>query len=124
MESVEAYIEQQADALSPLLWRLHERLMEHPDMAAKIRYRIPFYYGQSWICYLNPQKKGGLEVAFLRANELTEVQDLLDFKGRSQVAGLTLHQLSDLDNPILDLVIQEAILLDRHIHYAAKRKKK
>lgn len=124
MEQVLAYIDSQEPSLQPLFLALHDKLMAHPNMEAKIRYRIPFYFGQSWICYVNPLKTGGLELAFVRGNELETVKDLLEFRDRKQVGGVMLRVLTDLEKPELSLILQEAVLLDRHIPYASKRKPK
>ena len=81
-----------------------------PEIQPRIRYRIPFYYRKSWICYLNPLKDRSVELAFFsRGNELSNVQGLLDAKGRKQVAGVIFHQDHHIpEEPLLE-IIQEAI---------------
>jgi hypothetical protein len=123
MQAVEAYIESQEGKQREIMRYLHEWLMEQPDMVAKIRYKIPFYYRKSWICYLNPRKGDQVELAFLRGNELSNEQGLLDSRGRKQVAGLSMSSLEDLPLDSLREVIQEAIILDEEVPYASKRKK-
>ena len=49
---------------------LHELLVNEMGLEAKLRYKIPFYYRKSWICYLNPVKPDSIELAFTRGNEL------------------------------------------------------
>lgn len=103
---------------------LHQLLESYPGVTSKIRYRIPFYFKKSWLCYLNPIKKGdGVELAFTRANELANESGLLDFKDRKQVAGITLssmEQLQSLEQEI-HFLLQEALLLDETTKYSVKK---
>lgn len=92
---------------------LHEEITSIPGVEPKIRYRIPFYYRKRWLCYLNPIKGDGIELAFTRANELSGVEGLVDFRGRKQVAGIQLYDSQKL--PLLEIreVLHEAVLLDK-----------
>jgi hypothetical protein len=101
---------------------LHELLLDEFNLQAKIRYKIPFYFGKTWICYLNPLKKNGVEFAFVRANELSNEQGLLDFKDRKQVAGIELYTLADVPIDSIKEIINEAILLDEMVPYSIKKK--
>jgi len=89
----------------------------------KIRFKIPFYYRKSWICYLNPIKNNGIEIAFLRGSELSNVQHILQSKGRKQVMGVDIFRLSDLPLSEIIEIIHEAILLDEKIPYTIKKQK-
>ena len=96
--------------------------MDFPGITSKIRYRIPFYYSKSWICYINPIKKQGVELVFLRGNELSNFQGILDAKGRKQVAGLELFDHTKVPFKELSEVLTEALILDKTVPYASKRK--
>ena len=102
---------------------LHKLMVSFPGVVSKIRYKIPFYYQKSWICYLNPSKKNQIEFAFTRGNELSNEQGLLDSKGRKQISGITFTSINDIPKESLIEIIQEALLLDTHVPYASKRKK-
>lgn len=122
MTPVEAFIADQEAPLQELMGYLHLLLLSYPDMTAKISYKIPFYCRKSWVCYLNPLKGGkAVELAFTRANELSNEQGLLNFKGRKQVGGITLESIKDIPEEALHELIQEALLLDEQLPYAAKR---
>ncbi len=103
---------------------LHHWFSEELGLTEKIRYNIPFYYGKSWICYLNPTKSGTVDLAFVRGNELSNSQGLLESKGRKQVYSVELNSLEEVPVKILEEIIQEAILLDESISYASKRNKR
>jgi len=124
MTPSEAFILDYSGDQTEVLQYLHDMLLSFPEMESKIRYRIPFFFRRSWICYLNPKKDGTVELCFLRANEMSNEQGLLDFKDRTQVAGVTYRSLKEIDNAVLWEVVQEAILLDETVKYASKRKKK
>ncbi len=100
---------------------LDELISGFPEMESKIRYRVPFYFRKSWICYLNPKKKGGMELCFLRANELADAGGILNFKDRTQVAGIEISSLKDIPEEGLREILMEAILLDETIPYRSKR---
>lgn len=88
----------------------------------KIRYKIPFFFNRSWICYLNPVKPDGIELAFTRGNELSNIQGILDSKGRKQISGIVINSLDRINIQEIREIIQEAILLDETTPYSAKRK--
>jgi len=101
---------------------LHHWLTADFNLTDKIRFKIPFYYGRSWICYLNPLKNENVEFAFIRGNELSNAQGLLDHKGRKQISGIELQQVSTIPFKPLNEIVQEAILLDASKPYPSKRK--
>ncbi len=123
MTDVAAYITAFEGPQKRLLRVLHDLIMNQYVLQSKIRYRIPFYYNKSWICYLNPIKKDGVELCFLRANELSNEGGALNFKDRKQVAGISYFNLEDIDETALNPIIQEALILDETVKYASKRKK-
>lgn len=124
MTAVEAYICQYEGAQQNIMRFLHNWLTNNYGLTEKMRYKIPFYYGKSWVCYLNPTKSGGIEFAFVRGNELSNEQGLLDNKGRKQVYSVEFRALQDIPQQTLNEIIQEAILLDQTKPYESKRKSK
>jgi hypothetical protein len=124
MDAVESYILEKEGAQQALLQYFHHLLLEQPGVEARIRYQIPFYYRKSWVCYLNPVKHGGIELAFLRGNELSNEQGLLDFRGRKQVSGIIFYRPEDIPKQSIQEIVQEALLLDAEVAYASKNKKR
>lgn len=102
----------------------HQLLTNEFNLLDKMRYNIPFYYGRSWICYLSPTKKGNVEFAFVRGNELSNDQALLSSKGRKQVFSIEFNKVSDIPQSTINEVINEAVLLDEVKPYESKRKPK
>ena len=101
----------------------HQLLTEEYDLQDKIRFKIPFYYRKSWVCYLNPLKSGGVELAFTRANELSNDQGLLDFKDRKQIAGIEIQHISEIPSPQIKEILYESILLDDLVKYSVRKNK-
>jgi hypothetical protein len=87
----------------------------------QLRYKLPFYYGRSWVCYMNPTRSGGVEFAFLRGNELSNDAGLLESKGRKQVFSIEWQSIADIPLRSLHALLQEALLLDEAQPYASKR---
>ena len=123
MTEVEDYIYNFDDTQRDILLYIHKLLSVELDLTDKLRFKIPFYYRKSWICYLSPTKNSTIEFAFLRGNELSNSQKILDSKGRKQVWSIELTKLSEIPIRELTEIIHEAILLDETVPYASKRKK-
>ena len=122
MTSVQDFIYNYEGQQQAILQATHDWLSKELDLTSKLRYKIPFYYRKSWVCYLNPGKKAGVELSFTRGNELSNAQGLLESKGRKQVFSITLMELSEIPWATLNEVVQEALLLDETVPYASKRK--
>ena len=105
-----------------VMLRIHRLLTRELNLTEKIRFKIPFYYGRTWICYLNPKKGGITEFAFIRGNELSNIQGILENKGRKQVYGVEFKTVSQIPIRELNEIIQEAILIDETRPYRIQRK--
>ncbi len=110
--------EQKAIALG-----LHDLLTDKYALVPKLRYKLPFYYRKSWICYINPQNNGSVELAFTRGNELPNSSGILEAKGRKQVMSCTLKHVDDERWASIEESIHEAISLDEDVKYQSKRAK-
>lgn len=102
----------------------HNLLTNELSLIDKVRFKIPFYYGKSWICYLNPIKNSKIELVFIWGKELSNHQGLLNDKGRKQVSGIEFEKVSDIPVECLSEIIQEAILLDEIKSHKIKKKHK
>jgi hypothetical protein len=40
----------------------HKWLTMDLNLTYKIRFKIPFYYRKSWVCYLNSTKQGNIDL--------------------------------------------------------------
>ena len=112
MDSVQNYILDQSGEEQLIMQYFHDLLTSFPEVATKIRYKVPFYYLKSWFLYLNPQKKGGVEVCFIHGQRLSNEHGLLDKKDRKQIAGITFKKISEIPEKIIFEIIQEAFLID------------
>ena len=81
---------------------LHERLTNYHNLQSKISYGIPMYKMKTWVCYINPLKTGGVDFVFTRGKSLSNEQGLLDTKGRKQVAGLVVQDVSEIPERAID----------------------
>ncbi|HMO39915.1 MAG TPA: DUF1801 domain-containing protein [Saprospiraceae bacterium] len=123
MDACLDYIYEKEGVQHEILMHLHELIAAYPEVSAKMRYKIPFYYRKSWVCYLNPIGTDRVELVFLRGNELSNEQRLLESRGRKQVLGVIFEQVADIPDVVLHEILQEAFLVDEEIRYAAKRRK-
>ena len=112
MNEIEDFILQFSDNQKAILNYFHHLFTNELGLTFKIRYKIPFYDGKSWICYLNPTKSEKIELVFLRGRELSNVQGLLFDKGRKMVSGIEFASLAEIPIEEIIEIIQEAIYLD------------
>ncbi len=112
MTATENFIYKYEGEQRRILLYLHHLLVEDLNLTTKIRYKIPFYDQKSWICYLNPKKDGGIDLAFIQGAALSNAQGLLEQKERKQVASVTFYKLEDIPKATVIEVIQEALLLE------------
>jgi hypothetical protein len=117
------FIYEQDERRREIMLHLHNLLISFPEVTSKIAYKIPFYYRKSWICYLNPEKGGGIELGFTRGKELSNIQGLLEPKGRKQVAGITISSVDAIPEGALVEIINEAIILDETVPYSVRKKR-
>ncbi len=109
MNEVEEYIFELDGTTYEILQFFHLLLIEEYGLTPKLRFKIPFYYTSSWICYLNPLKNDQVELCFIRGRELSNKHGLLLTKGRKLVAGFTLTSLDEIPLPEIHQAITEAI---------------
>jgi len=105
-----------------VLLHFHELLMSFPSVTCKIRFKIPFYYQKTWVCYLNPVKNNGIALCFLRGYELSNDQGLLESKGRKQVKSVEFATVDEIPKEAIKEIISEALFLDEAIPYHPKKK--
>ncbi|MBK8623269.1 MAG: DUF1801 domain-containing protein [Saprospiraceae bacterium] len=122
MSKVRDFIYQYEGNQREVMVYFHHLLTMELNLEEKIRFGIPFYFGRSWICYLNPIKNQKIELAFVRGNELSNIQVMLEDKGRKQISGIEFEKISDISKDVIYEIIQEAILLDETTPYKSKRK--
>jgi len=112
LQLIEQFIAGKPNPQRRLLLALHKLLLTYTGIRAKMRYKIPFYDGNYWICYVNPLKNGGVELVFTRAKELLEVAELIHFKDRKLMAGIEIYKLDQQTVEAIDRVMQQALVVD------------
>ena len=112
VEAVLDFIDGLPDNQKEIAAQLHNILFHAEELTPKIRYKIPFYSRKSWICYLNPIKKNGIEMAFIRGNKLSNAQGVLESKDRKLVRGISFYTLEDIQENLILEILQEALILD------------
>jgi hypothetical protein len=91
---------------------LHSFILSYEGFTCKLAYKIPFYYRNKWVCYINIYKKHSIELAFIRGNEMKNEAGMLDNRGRKLVYGIIIKSLDDLNELLLDEWMQDAIEVD------------
>ena len=108
MNAIEEFILAAEAEEREILMYLHQLLTERMALKPKLRYRIPFYDHNTWLCYLNPLRKGGVELVFLNAQQLTDPSGILDARGRKMVAGVRINSLAEIPEHDIVALVEEA----------------
>lgn len=103
------YIDELDEETKLICLELYDIFTNLPGFESKIRYKIPFFFRQKWLAYINPLKKGGVELCFINGSSIVDPYNLLDNKGRKQVSGVTFMKISDIDPQKLMVLINAAI---------------
>ena len=124
MSEVENLIYQTEGHQREIMLFFHRLLLNEYMLTDKITFSNPCYYKHSWICYLKPLKTGQVELAFLRGNELSDSEGILDSKGRKQLRSIYIADLNQIPLEPIRQTINEAIHLDETAPYESKRRRK
>lgn len=102
----------------------HHMLTEEIGLTCKMRWKLPFYFRNSWIVYLNPKEDGIVEFAYVRGNELSNANGLMEFKNRKQIMSTEIKSLKSM--PIDGILenLQEALMVDETVPYKLRKKTK
>lgn len=113
MQNVEEYLHLQPQEFQKSLWELHLYLTEQCGLEPKIKFNIPFYYGRTWVCYINVHVKSqSFEFCFLNGIEMSTQWERLEMRGRQMVAGVVFKCDEKVIGPQLEEAVQEALILD------------
>ncbi len=112
MSTISSFILEFDGQQKAILSFLHDRLIDYHGLRQDIKYKIPMYYNKSWVCYLNPIKKNGIELAFIKGHQLSNDQGILQMKKRKMVAGVDFYEVNQIPLKSIDEIIQEALILD------------
>lgn len=123
MSKVLDFIERHEGNQREVMLYFHELLTSFPAVTSAIKYRIPFYDQNTWVCYLNPLKNGKVSLCFLRGYELSNEQDLLESKGRKQVLSVDFETVDEIPEHTIREIINEALFLDEEVPYKPKGKR-
>jgi hypothetical protein len=66
-------------------------------------------------------KNGIVAWAFTRGNELSNVDQWLDARGRKQIYIVNFESINAIDLQMAKVHLQEAILLDEHVSYSVRK---
>lgn len=115
MLPVQEYITQTKNQNQKSILQFWDSLLTtYPSVIPYIKFKIPFYYQNTWVCYLNPIKPNGVELVFLYGQQLQN-KHLLQTKGRKMVAGISFFNMEDIDDDMVQEVLsifEQALALD------------
>ncbi len=123
MKTVEDFIMRHEGNQKEVMLYFHTLLNSFPTVSSAIKYNIPFYDQNTWVCYLNPLKNGKVALCFLRGYELSNEQGLLENKGRKQVMSVDFGTVDEIPKNTIREIINEALFLDETVPYKPRGKR-
>lgn len=100
---------------------LNDQFLQFPGISFKIRFKIPFYYYRTWVCYLNPRKHDKVELVFINGQELSNHHGLLEKRARKKVSGILIDSLESLPIDSIMESFSEALILEEE-NFKTKKK--
>ncbi len=94
---------------------LHDQFMSYPGVQCKIRFKIPFYYYRSWLCYLNPFKGDKIELCYIHGRIVTDSSGILDAKGRKKISGVMITDIKSIPLEAVHEIFSESIIIDKEL---------
>jgi hypothetical protein len=113
MQNPEEFIDQLMENERKIAEILHHEISSIPGVSCKMRFKIPFYDYKKWLCYLSPQKKGGVELCFINGIKIDPEHKFLDPKKRIMVSGITFLQQKEIDGALVKALVIEAIHFEK-----------
>lgn len=123
MSAVEDFIFRHEGNQREIMLYFHRMLTSFPTVTTAIKYRLPFYDQNTWVCYLSPLKNGKVSLSFIRGYELSNEQGLLESKGRKQVLSIDFESVDEIPKEAIREIINEALFLDETVPYQPKGKR-
>lgn len=121
--SPEEFMYQYEGNQKEILDYFHHLFTEELGLTCKMRWKLPFYFNNSWIVYLNPTKSNTVELSYVRGNEMSNANGLMEYKrSRKQIMSTEIKELKSLPlEGILDN-LQEALMIDETVPYKLRKK--
>ena len=113
VNEVEEYLLRLEERERDIMIFLHDLFTDRYQLDPKIKYGIPFYFGNKWVCYLNPLKTGGVDLTFLRGVKMQGFDDVLEQRGRKMVKSLPIFDLESLDIKLIEELLSMALEIDK-----------
>ena len=122
MNPVETYIYKQEKNQRDILMFFHELLMNQLGISVQLKWGIPMYSGNKMIAYLNRDtKSSGVHFCFYNGVQLANSNHILQIQGRKMVASILIKDLESIPFDEISNCIQDAITLDKEMHFNKTR---
>ncbi len=100
-----------------------------PGIREQFSYGVPYYFRKRRICFVWPQssqygpKDALVSLGFCYGHMLSNEQGVLLSEGRSQVYIIKYSSLNDINEPVINALLQEALMVD-HLAFSQTKKRK
>ncbi|HRO42340.1 MAG TPA: DUF1801 domain-containing protein [Flavipsychrobacter sp.] len=125
MDTVEKVIYRLPDKQFKFVAHIRELILTaHPEITEKISFNTPFFYCNSWLCYLDLMKQNTLlEIAFINGHQLSDKHKKLVARNRKMVRSLVYETVADFDENIFRETLEEAITINLSKKKISKKQK-
>ena len=95
--TVSSYISQLGEPHRQIMTILRSWILDlGPHTQEKITYKIPYFHFYGHLCSLRPNSEG-VDLSFMRGNELEDESKLLEGRGRKQVKSITFYSVAETE---------------------------
>lgn len=131
MNSIEEFIDSLPPKERVIVKLLREIILDvDPRITEKLSYGVPYYSRKRRICFIWPQsaaygpKDALVSFGLCYGHMLSNEQGVLLSEGRTQVSIIKYSILSEIDAPVVNAILQEALLVDDLPFSATKQNSK
>ena len=122
MNPVENYIFELENPQREIMTLFHDLFVNQYELTANIKWKVPTYFGNTWVFYMNPDKKSnGVHLCFMRGNELSEKHRIIKSEGRKMVKSILITSVEEIPYEELTACFDEAVKLDKEVKFVAPK---
>lgn len=117
MNPIESYIYSRAASQRDIMIFFHNILTKQFELSPFIKWKVPVYYGNSWLIYLNPDlKSDSVHLCFANGFLLSDKYKILERKGRKLVSSILIKNIEAIPYQQIIEIIEESVTLDKEKH--------
>lgn len=108
--------------------KLQSVVAKYTTLEERISYSVLYYFQKSRVCFIwpssiQPGPKKGVQFGFCNGYLLNDEKKILERENRKQVYCLTFHSVDEINIPLIESYLENALQVDETIYKSKKQSK-